>query len=270
MTELARPLAELRSADEGSFGGKSASLGELLAAGIPVPPGFAVPASAMGSLDDVRAALDGLIGDGPYAVRSSAIGEDSAETTFAGQQETYLWVRGLDDVCARISDCWDSLFSDTAVAYRSHMTDGSGEVAMGVTVQEMVDAEVSGVMFTCSPISGDPSVIAVNAAWGLGLGVVGGDVTPDEFTLSKVTGELIKSTLGDKHVEYVPDLSGQRDARGRGRGGAARGVVAGRRAAGCAGLDRQADGAALRREAGHRVGVRARIRVSCSCCSRGR
>jgi pyruvate,water dikinase len=205
---LIEPLSALSSSDEPSFGGKSASLGELLRAGIPVPPGFAIPAAAMGS--DVRAELSSLLGDGPYAVRSSAIGEDSAETTFAGQQETYLWVRGLDDVCTRVSDCWASLYSDTAVAYRSHMTDGSGEVAMGVTIQEMVDAEVSGVMFTCSPTTGDPSVIAVNAAWGLGLGVVGGDVTPDEYVLSKVTGEVVRSTIADKHIEYVP---GERETK---------------------------------------------------------
>jgi pyruvate,water dikinase len=90
---------------------------------------------------------------------------------------------------------------------------------MGVTVQEMVDAEVSGVMFTCSPVSGDPSVIAVNAAWGLGLGVVGGDVTPDEYVLSKVTGEVVRSTIADKHIEYVPGerettiVEGPRDRR---------------------------------------------------------
>ena len=77
---------------------------------------------------------------------------------------------------------------------------------MGVTVQRMVDADVSGVLFTCNPVSGDPSTVAINASWGLGLAVVGGEVTPDEYLVSKVTGE-VRTTVGDKHVEY----------RGRGR-----------------------------------------------------
>ena len=80
---------------------------------------------------------------------------------------------------------------------------------MGVTVQLMVDAEVSGVMFTCNPVSGDPSMVALNASWGLGIAVVGGEVTPDDYLVSKVTGEVVRRTLSDKHVEYVPDAAGR-------------------------------------------------------------
>lgn len=144
----------------------------------------------------------------PVAVRSSARGEDSADATFAGQQETYLWVRGVDGVCEAIRGCWVSLFSPPAISYRAKMA-ADDAPAMGVTVQLMVDAEVSGVMFTCSPTSGDPSVVAINSAWGLGLGVVGGDVTPDEFTLSKVTREVLRSTISDKTAEYLPDPGGR-------------------------------------------------------------
>jgi pyruvate,water dikinase len=79
---------------------------------------------------------------------------------------------------------------------------------MGVTVQEMVDAEVSGVMFTCNPVSGDPSMVAINASWGLGLAVVGGEVTPDDYLVSKVTGEVVRAHVNDKHHEYVPDPDG--------------------------------------------------------------
>ena len=75
---------------------------------------------------------------------------------------------------------------------------------MGVTVQRMVDAEVSGVLFTCNPVSGDPSTVAVNASWGLGLAVVGGEVTPDEYRVSKVTREVLHRAVASKHVEYVP------------------------------------------------------------------
>jgi phosphoenolpyruvate synthase/pyruvate phosphate dikinase len=247
-----RPLAELRAADEARFGGKSASLGELMAAGIPVPPGFALATSAFaaflaaGGLEErIAAALAGVregevatvqaaaeeiraavcstdvpddvraeiaagydeLGAPAVAVRSSAVGEDSGEATFAGQQETYLWVRGADAVADAVRDCWASTFSAPAMSYRARMAaDRAPE--MGVTVQAMVDAAVSGVMFTCNPVSGDPSVVAIDASWGLGLGVVGGEVTPDEFLVSKVTGEVVRRTVSAKHVEYRADPSG--------------------------------------------------------------
>ena len=137
------------------------------------------------------------------AVRSSAIGEDSAEATFAGLQDTYLWVRGAERVCDAVRDCWASLYNPEAVAYRARLGDRA-EPAMGVTVQLMVDAAVSGVMFTCNPVSGDPSTVAVNASWGLGLAVVGGEVTPDEYRVSKVTGEVLHRSVGPKQIEYRP------------------------------------------------------------------
>ena len=141
--------------------------------------------------DEVAGAYAAL-GEPPVAVRSSAIGEDSAEATFAGQQETFLWVRGVEHVCEAVRDCWISLYSPTAVSYRARLG-RDREAAMGVTVQEMVDAEISGVMFTCNPVSGDPSMVAVNASWGLGLAVVGGEVTPDDYLVSKVTREVVRA-----------------------------------------------------------------------------
>jgi pyruvate, water dikinase len=239
VTDYTRPLQQLTRSDEPAFGGKSANLGELLAAEIPVPPGFAISTGAYEAFvahnalqdaiaaaspaigdemraaampDDVRAEVVdrymGLGDDVPVAVRSSAVGEDSAEATFAGQQETYLWVRGADSVCDAVRDCWASLYSPTAIAYRAHLDEADRRPAMGVTVQVMVDAEVSGVMFTCNPVSGDPSMVAINASWGLGLAVVGGEVTPDDFLVSKVTGEVVREHVHSKDVEYVPDVSG--------------------------------------------------------------
>jgi pyruvate, water dikinase len=254
-----RPLDELRAADEGRFGGKSTSLGELMAAEIPVPPGFAIATSAfhaflagggleariaeaiagvkpddVGTVQAAAAAIREAVGateipDGvrsgiaaayaqlgrsvgeaapAVAVRSSAVGEDSGEATFAGQQETYLWVRGADGVCSAVRDCWASTFSAPAMSYRARMA-ADRQPEMGVTVQLMVDAAVSGVMFTCNPVSGDPSVVAVNASWGLGLGVVGGEVTPDEYLVSKVTGEVVRRNVAAKHIEYRADPSGR-------------------------------------------------------------
>ena len=238
-TRYTRSLDRLRREDESSFGGKSASLGELLAAEIPVPPGFALSTAAYSSFaadDAVAAAIAGgdsdaigeamraavmpamvaeeiadaytALGEPPVAVRSSAVGEDSEEATFAGQQETFLWVRGVDQVRQAVRDCWISLYSPTAVSYRARLG-RDREAAMGVTVQEMVDAEISGVMFTCNPVSGDPSMVAVNASWGLGLAVVGGEVTPDDYLVSKVTREVVRATVNDKHHEYVPDPNGR-------------------------------------------------------------
>jgi pyruvate,water dikinase len=195
-----RSLAELRAADAALFGGKSASLGELIAAEIPVPPGFA--ASTAADVEEIADAYRAL-GEPAVAVRSSAIGEDSAETTFAGLQDTYLWVEGVDRVCAAVRDCWASLDNPEAVAYRKRMGI-EDKPAMGVTVQLMVDAAVSGVMFTCNPVSGDPSTVAVNASWGLGQAVVGGEVTPDEYRVSKVTGEVLHRAIGPKLIEYGP------------------------------------------------------------------
>jgi pyruvate,water dikinase len=150
--------------------------------------------------------------DPAVAVRSSAVGEDSAEATFAGQQETYLWIRGAERVCAALRDCWASLYGPPAISYRARLPAGR-QPAMGVTVQLMVDAAVSGVLFTCNPVSGDPSMVAINASWGLGLAVVGGEVTPDDYLVSKVTREVVRERISRKDVEYVPDAGGSAAAR---------------------------------------------------------
>jgi pyruvate,water dikinase len=255
VTGYTRPLQQLSRSDEPSFGGKSANLGELLAAGIPVPAGFAISTEAFhtflrdaglkdlissalagapaGDLDATRRASRAIAGAmrqasvpeavraevtehyaqlgedaPPVAVRSSAVGEDSLQATFAGQQETYLWVRGAEHVCDAVRDCWVSLYSATAISYRARLGDAGDPPAMGVTVQLMVDAEVSGVMFTCNPVSGDPSMVTLNASWGLGLAVVGGEVTPDEYLVSKVTREVVRERVHAKDVQYVPDVGG--------------------------------------------------------------
>jgi pyruvate,water dikinase len=233
-----RPLAELRQADAAEFGGKSANLGELLSAGIPVPPGFAVGVSAYRAFVEERG-LDGSTRraplsealreelrhryeelaqerdeeEPPVAVRSSALGEDSREASYAGQQETFLWVRGLERLCDAVRDCWASLYTPQAIAYRARLAEAEETPAMGVTVQSMVDAEIAGVLFTCNPVSGDPSMVALNAGWGLGIAVVSGEVTPDDYLVSKVTGEVVRRAIGSKHVEYVPDPAGDGTVR---------------------------------------------------------
>ena len=202
-----RGLEELQAADAETFGGKSASLGELLRAEIPVPPGFAISTAASEEMTDtlrrdIAARYAGLGEGAAVAVRSSAVGEDSAEATFAGQQDTYLWVRGVDGICEAVQKCWASLHNPQAVAYRERFS--IANPAMGVTIQLMVDAAISGVMFTCNPVSGDRSMVAINASWGLGLAVVGGEVTPDDYLVSKITREVVRQQLSAKAVQYVP------------------------------------------------------------------
>ena len=123
-------------------------------------------------------------------------------------------MRGVEQVCDAVRDCWVSLYTPHAISYRA-ARGAELEPAMGVTVQQMVDAEVSGVMFTCNPVSGDPSMVAVNASWGLGIAVVGGEVTPDDYLVSKVTGEVVRRTVSTKDVEYVPDAAGRGAVRVR-------------------------------------------------------
>jgi pyruvate, water dikinase len=137
-------------------------------------------------------------GGAPVAVRSSATGEDSAETSFAGLQDTYLWVRGADAVTDHVRKCWASLYNAEAVGYRRRMNLSEQDLAMAVVVQGMVEPRCAGVMFTCSPATGDRSVIAVEGCWGLGSALVSGDVTPDSFVISKVTGEIVRRQVAVK------------------------------------------------------------------------
>ncbi|MGH3263720.1 MAG: PEP/pyruvate-binding domain-containing protein, partial [Trebonia sp.] len=132
---------------------------------------------------EVDAAYTQLLGgaDQAVAVRSSATGEDGAETSYAGQQETFLWVRGADQVRSKIVECWASLFSVEAVEYRRNLGLAPEGGEMAVVVQQMVPAEVAGVMFTIDPLTGDPSQITIESTFGLGLPVVAGEVTPDRY-----------------------------------------------------------------------------------------
>ena len=145
------------------------------------------------------------LSDPPVAVRSSAVAEDAADASFAGMQSTYLWLRGTDDVLAGVRRCWASYFNAEALAYRAQH---GGAAGMSVAVQYMVDARVAGVMFTINPVTGDPSSIAIDASYGLGVTVVGGDVTPDSYLFSKVTRELVRSEIGAKEIECVAAAGG--------------------------------------------------------------
>jgi pyruvate, water dikinase len=236
---LVLPLAQ--ASGPAVAGGKGASLGELIRAGIRVPPGFAITVDAfalamaatdptgrlragIGALasDDLPAVAtvtesfrrvitaapvparvavavreayatlgtDTAIEDNGVAVRSSATMEDSIGASFAGLQDTYLGVRGAADVLDAVRRCWASLYNDESVAYRRRIGLAEGALSMAVVVQVMVAPRAAGVMFTRSPVSGDRSVVAIEGVPGLGDALVAGEVTPDSFVISKITGEI--------------------------------------------------------------------------------
>jgi pyruvate, water dikinase len=165
-----------------------------------------LPEDVREAIAHAHAHLTGDENGAPVAVRSSATSEDSATASFAGLQDTYLWVRGTEGVVRSVRDCWASLYSTESVSYRLRLKLPEQHVAMGVVVQRMVESLCSGVMFTRSPTTGDRSVIAIEGSWGLGSCIVSGEVTPDQFVVSKVTGEVFKRTVSEKRVQHVPQL----------------------------------------------------------------
>jgi pyruvate, water dikinase len=172
----------------------SAAHNALCDGSAPVAPSRAAAAGA--SRDSLRCA--------PVAVRSSATTEDAVDASFAGLQDTYLWVTSLAEVLDKVRSCWASLYSLESVSYRRKKGLPEAGVAMGVVVQKMVNARTAGVMFTRSPLTGDRSVITIEGAWGLGSAVVGGEVTPDRWVVGKITGEISVREISDKHIQHIP------------------------------------------------------------------
>jgi pyruvate,water dikinase len=248
-------LEDVRSTDIETVGGKAASLGELTAAGLPVPPGFVVTADTYRTFletaeigEELFAGLDidpddakglataasrarELLTETPLpesvrediitayrslgvdtndqtnkpfvAVRSSATAEDLPDASFAGQHGTYLNVTEKR-LITRIKACWASLFSERAVHYRNNQGFDHDAVDIAVVVQQMVDADKSGVMFTRHPSTGDRQMI-VEAAWGLGEAVVSGTVSPDHYVIDPETATVVESTIADKKQQMVKD-----------------------------------------------------------------
>jgi len=167
----------------------------------------ALPADVLAEISAAHAALCNG-GESPVAVRSSATTEDAVDASFAGLQDTYLWVTTLAEVLHKVRSCWASLYSLESVTYRRKKGLPEAGVAMAVVVQKMVNARTAGVMFTRSPLTGDRSVITIEGAWGLGSAVVGGEVTPDRWVVGKITGEISVREISDKHVQHVPASGG--------------------------------------------------------------
>jgi pyruvate,water dikinase len=143
--------------------------------------------------------------DVPVAVRSSGTAEDLPEASFAGQGDTYLWTVGVDAVISRVRDCWASLFTARAIAYRAKQGLGQLDLLMAVGVQQMVDASVAGVAMSLDPSNGDRSKIVIESTWGLGEPLVSGQITPDYFVIDKVLLVPVKRTIVPKLQELVAD-----------------------------------------------------------------
>jgi len=251
-------FGDLRKTDIPLVGGKNANLGEMISAGLPVPPGFAVTAYAyekfieetriaekiykiinetVTDVNDpkqydaaskkireliekfsmpkeiesaVKLAYKELnkklnLKDAFVAVRSSATAEDLPDASFAGQQETFLNVKGTDELLEKVVKCWSSLFTPRAIFYRNEKGFAHEKVFISVGVQKMVNSRAAGVMFTLNPVTGDTRHIVIEGNHGLGEAVVSGSVTPDDFIVDKVSMKIIERRISKKTVQYIRD-----------------------------------------------------------------
>jgi len=248
----------LRNTDVPIVGGKNASLGEMINAGMPVPPGFAVTAYAYEKFINqtgiakkiyqiinetvtdpndpkqydvaskkirkliektpmppkiaasIKAAYKELnkrlsLKDAFVAVRSSATAEDLPDASFAGQQETYLNVKGQDELLEKVVKCWSSLFTPRAIFYRNEKGFAHDKVFISVGVQKMVNSKAAGVMFTINPVTGKTDEIVIEGNYGLGETVVSGVVNPDDYVVDKATLKIEERRIARKTVQYIRD-----------------------------------------------------------------
>ncbi len=167
-----------------------------------------LPPEVLEEVSSAHSSLCGGAGGSPVAVRSSATTEDAADASFAGLQDTFLWVTDLAQTLEKVRSCWASLYSVESVSYRRRRAMPEEGVAMAVVVQKMVNARTAGVMFTRSPVTGDRSVVTIEGSWGLGSAVVGGEVTPDRWVLGKITGDISVREISDKLIQHLPAPNG--------------------------------------------------------------
>jgi pyruvate,water dikinase len=248
----------VRNTDVPIVGGKNASIGEMINAGMPVPPGFAITAHAYEKFitqtgiakkiyeiinetvtnpndpkqydvaskkireliektempskiaSSIKAAYEELnkrfsLKATFVAVRSSATAEDLPDASFAGQQETYLNVRGPNELLEKVVKCWSSLFTPRAIFYRNEKGFEHEKVFISVGVQKMVNSRAAGVMFTINPVTGETDEIVIEGNYGLGETVVSGAVNPDDFVVDKRTLKIEERRIARKTVQYIRD-----------------------------------------------------------------
>ncbi len=165
-----------------------------------------MPDDIAGAIRQAYAELGG--NELPVAVRSSATAEDLPEMSFAGQQETYLNMHGEAMVLAAVKRCWASLWTARAIGYRARHNIAPQDVSLAVVVQELVPADAAGILFTANPLTGARNEVMINAAWGLGEAIVGGQVTPDTIVVDRASGTITKQEISEKDVMTVRTLEG--------------------------------------------------------------
>jgi pyruvate,water dikinase len=207
-SRILQALHDINASDPDTFEPVSQQIGELFVKGL-VPTEIAEAISrAYADLCNHQSSFEN---QKFVAVRSSATTEDLPEASFAGQQDTYLNIRGEPAVLEAVKRCWASLWTARAMAYRSRQNIAPEEVALAVVIQELVYAEAAGVMFTANPINGRREELMITAAWGLGEAIVSGAVTPDTITVNKSTRRLMKRETADKLLMTVRTQAGTQE-----------------------------------------------------------
>jgi phosphoenolpyruvate synthase/pyruvate phosphate dikinase len=210
-------LGDPKSFDAGLVGGKAANLSRLARLGghrHRVPDGFSLPVTVMNEAhpldlrDEITAAISDLMNchrlpDFIAAVRSSAVDEDGATASFAGQHETYLNIVGADAIIQAVTRCWESARSEHALDYRRKKGLSVERLQIAVLVQQLVASDVSAVIFSANPVTGNHDEIMINASWGLGESIVGGTVTPDMFIVRKSDLAVVQRIIADKQCMTV-------------------------------------------------------------------
>ena len=204
-------FSDISTNDIAEVGGKGASLGEMINAGIPVPNGYVVTTETFKKFfgqeltvevrGKILKAFDEL-GVKRVAVRSSAVAEDSASASWAGQLESYLNVT-KENLIEAIRDCWNSIRSERALAYASSQNVNEEDLIVAVVVQKMVNSEVAGVMFTVNPITNKTQELMIEGGFGLGEMVVQGMITPDNFLVDKKSLEIKSKDINEQDMMLV-------------------------------------------------------------------
>ena len=215
-------LGDPKSFDVALVGGKAANLSRLARMYHRVPDGFCIPVTLMDQAhprdlrDEIAQAIADLMSchnlpELVVAVRSSAVDEDGAAASFAGQHETFLNIVGVDSIMQAVTCCWESARSERALEYRRKQGLSGERLQLAVLVQQLIASDVAAVVFSANPITGSRDEIVINASWGLGESIVGGTVTPDTFIVRKADLAVMQRVIADKQRMTVSAPRGTRE-----------------------------------------------------------
>lgn len=215
-------LGDPKSFDVALVGGKAANLSRLARMHHRVPDGFCLPVTVMDQAhpldlrDEIAHAISGLMAchglpEIAVAVRSSAVDEDSAGASFAGQHETYLNIVGAEGIVQAVARCWESARSERALEYRRQQGLSVERARLAVLVQQIIASDVSAVVFSANPVTGNRDEVMINASWGLGESLVGGNVTPDTFVVRKSDLAVTDRKIAEKQRMTVAVPGGTRE-----------------------------------------------------------